>query len=389
MKKGFLKLFIGLIAVLTMLIIGGYILLDTNGKPVYFASISDVLTQGINDEDFLKANSQRDFVFPYDAGPHFGFRSEWWYYTGNLESQNGRLFGYQLTIFRQALSADKLESSSTWRTNQVYMAHFAVTDIHAKRFYSFSRMTRGASGLAGAQFKPYRIWVEDWKIDGSYNSPTLQAQEEEISIQLNLESLKDIVLQGDKGLSRKGEGNASYYFSQTRLKTTGTIRIKNNTFQTTGFSWLDREWSTGGLGKNDIGWDWFSLQLNDNRELMLYVIRQKNGKISSFSSGTLINPDADTKHLTPSQYNIIPLEFWESSKTGIQYPIRWKIEIPEANILLEVKPYIKNQEHHHQFAYWEGAVQVIGPGIEGVGYVELVGYKVLENVRSGNRKRLK
>ncbi|MBU3914202.1 carotenoid 1,2-hydratase, partial [bacterium] len=357
MKNRFFLPVLFFVIVSTMLTVVLYMQQDTREKPVYVASISDVLTTGANDEGFSKADIKREFVFPEDAGPHPGFRSEWWYYTGNLKSENGRLFGYQLTIFRQALSASAPISASTWRTNQIYMAHFAVTDIHSNRFYSYSRTVRGASELAGAQSNPYRVWLEDWTITGFFNSPTLRAREKDISIHLNLKSLKDIVPQGDQGLSQKsaGKGNASYYFSQTRLKTTGKIKIKNETFQITGLSWLDREWSTSSLGKSDTGWDWFSLQLDDNRELMLYVIRQKNGKISPFSSGTLVNPDGTIKHLTQQLYRVTPLEFWKSPETGIQYPIRWSIEIPTIDLRLEVKPYIKNQEHKHNFVYWEGA----------------------------------
>lgn len=353
-----------------------YALVIKQQKPVYQTNISNVLASDQNDNAYSRAITPRKFKFPDDAGPHPKFRSEWWYYTGNLTDENNRQFGYQLTLFRQAIHPEKPKTGSKWRSNQIYMGHFAVTDVTEKKFHSFNRMTRKATGLSGSQSDPYRVWVEDWEVTGDFRSPVIQAREAGVSIQLKLDAQKPEIPQGDQGLSQKsqGAGNASYYFSQTRLRTTGTIQIQNQRYSVSGFSWLDREWSTSSLGKNEMGWDWFSLQLADNREIMLYIIRQKDGDISPYSAGTLVNADNSIFPLKKADFTIRPLKKWKSPDTGIEYPSGWKITIPKADLQLEVIPYIKNQEHTHRFIYWEGAVKVSGASQQGKGYVELVGY---------------
>jgi len=359
-----------------LLSFGFYTLVIKQHKPVYQANISNVLASGLTDDAYAKAIEPRKFTFPKDAGPHPQFRSEWWYYTGNLTDDSNRQFGYQLTLFRQAIHPEKPKPGSKWRSSQIYMGHFAVTDVRENKFYSFNRMTRQAANLAGAQSDPYRVWVENWEVSGDFRSPVLKASEEGITINLKLNSEKPEVLQGNQGLSQKskGIGNASYYFSQTRLRTTGTIQIHDHQYSVNGNSWLDREWSTSILSKNETGWDWFSLQLQDNRELMLFVIRQKNGAISPYSAGTLVFSDNRTLHLKKGDFTIQTLDNWVSPKTKIKYPSRWQISIPEADIQLDITPTIKNQEHTHNFIYWEGAVKVTGESQNGKGYVELVGY---------------
>ena len=343
--------------------------------------VQEVLSAGRDDAQFEKATVPRPFLFPEDAGPHPRFRSEWWYYTGNLETADRRQFGYQLTIFRQALTGTAVQSRSKWRTNQLYMGHFAVTDVRNDRFHSSSRMARGAVGLAGAHAIPYRVWLEDWEISGSYRLPRIRAKEDTVAIDLALESKKAEVFQGEQGLSVKsaGVGNASYYYSQTRLETTGTVAIDGRTFPVSGLSWLDHEWSTSSLGKGEIGWDWFSLQLDDGREMMLYGIRKKDGTYSSFSSGSLILADGEKVPLTRKEFRIAVLDFWTSPQTRIRYPSRWKIAIAKADLEMEITPLVANQEHRHNFVYWEGAVSARGRNAAGKGYAELVGYgKVLE-----------
>ncbi len=326
---------------------------------------------------FARADASRDFIFPEDFGPHPEFQTEWWYYTGNLSTEDRREFGYQLTFFRRALSPEEIKRDSGWASNQIYFAHFALTDIKRGMFYSSERWSRGAAGLAGSQSSPFRVWIDNWSIEGDHETVKLQADDEDLSIELSLNSLKPIVLQGDKGLSQKsGEpGNASYYFSQTRINSSGTISIDGQKFEVSGLSWLDREWSTSALGQDQEGWDWFSLQLDDGREIMLYQLRLKDGGVDPFSSGSIVSKNGKLIPLKATDFNIEVLDTWKSSETGTVYPSKWGINIPSQNIELLIQPLLDNQELLLSFVYWEGAVKVSGNGISGKGYVELTGYQ--------------
>ncbi|MBT4526448.1 MAG: carotenoid 1,2-hydratase [Deltaproteobacteria bacterium] len=339
--------------------------------------IHSVLGADKNEGNYTKAIKPINFRFPDDAGPHPDFKSEWWYFTGNLSDDAGAEYGYQFTIFRQSILDKKLDSSSDWRTNQVYMAHIAVTDVVNDKFYSFSKMTRGSAGLAGAKIKPFRVWIENWEITGEYNHPILKASTRDFTIDIQLNSLKPIVLNGNRGLSQKsqGIGNASYYYSIPRFKTKGELTIKKRKINVSGESWLDREWSTSSLGKEEVGWDWFSIQLEDSREVMLYKIRKKDGQASTLSSGTYIKAGGASVHLTKSDFTLEVLDYWQSAATSIKYPSKWRIKIPKFQIDLVVTPKINNQEHQLQFIYWEGTAKVVGDNIQGNAYVELVGYK--------------
>jgi len=333
-------------------------------------------------EGFERAIGKRDFDFPEDFGPHDRYQTEWWYYTGNLVDDSGRRFGYQLTFFRRALMSEMPERESRWATSQIYFAHFALSDISGEEFHAYERWSRGALGLAGARSEPFRVWVGDWSVGKEGGTFVIKAEDEGIAINLNLTSEKPIVLQGDEGLSQKSDepGNASYYFSQTRLETTGTVSLNGKKHHVRGLSWLDREWSTSALGKNQEGWDWFSLQLDDGREIMLYNLRLKNGGVDSHSSGTLVRKDGSTIHLDAGDFSIEVLDRWESPHTGIIYPSRWRVSIPDYEIGLDVVPYLSDQELVLSFVYWEGAVRFSGDGVSGSGYVELTGHE------SGNER---
>mgnify|MGYP001550788916 CR=1 FL=1 len=345
--------------------------------PRFYANISAALSDTIDSDGFQKAERITQFRFPEDFGPHPGFQTEWWYYTGNLSSSQGEKFGYQFTVFRRSLSPNNAKTGSEWRTNQVYFAHFAVTDVLNEKFHSFERFSRDSLGLAGAKSVPYQVWINDWKISGTPNKPTIFAEEDAIGIELNLQSSKPIVLQGNKGLSQKGpkKGNASYYFSQTRLKTEGNIKIKDKTYQVEGFSWLDREWSTSTLDKDDIGWDWFSIQLDDSREIMLFHIRTRSGGISPFSSGSYVESDGTKHALAKDDFTLSVTQTWKSKHTGIEYPSSWRIKIDRFDLELTVTPLLKDQEHRHSFVYWEGAIKAQSEKAQGTGYVELTGYE--------------
>ncbi len=332
---------------------------------------------------FARAMVPRDFRFPDDHGPHPAFRHEWWYFTGNLRTPGGRRFGYQLTFFRFALSPDLVDRESRWAANQAYMAHFAVTDARGNRFRFFERTARGALGLAGATSRPFRVWLDDWSAEGEGISTLpirLRASEGETSVDLTLDSARPVVPQGERGLSRKGAvpGNASYYYSMTRLATRGNVRVEDTSFPVEGTSWLDREWGTSSLEKGQSGWDWFALQLSDGRDLMFYRLRRRDGGADPFSAGTLVLPDGTFRPLSPDDVRVETLEHWRSPESGARYPSRWRLRIPSEGLELEVVPRIADQELRAAVRYWEGAVGVRGTSrgepVGGDGYVELTGY---------------
>jgi predicted secreted hydrolase len=345
-------------------------------------SVEEVL--GVEeDQPFARAIQPRKFVFPDDHGPHPHFKTEWWYYTGNLFSKSDRRFGYQLTFFRSALTPEAHQRNSNWATNQIYMAHFALTDVDAQRFYHFERFSRDSLGLAGAQANPFKVWLENWSAEARQGEPLpmrLSANQETVAIELNLESAKPIVFQGENGLSQKSAmpGNASYYYSMTRMPTSGKINIAGESFQVSGTSWLDREWSTSALGEGQVGWDWFSLQFDDGRELMYYQLRLKDGTADPLSSGVLVDVDGSTKRLRPSDIDINVLSHWQSSKSKAKYPARWRLDLVNEGISLEISPVLAEQELMTTVRYWEGAVSVQGKDsaskLSGYGYVELTGY---------------
>ena len=334
---------------------------------------------------FERALAPRAFSFPDDHGPHPRFRSEWWYYTGNLADATGRRFGYQLTFFRIALAAAPAPRASAWATDTAWMAHFALTDVANGKFLAASRLGRGALGLAGATAQPFRVWLEDWSArgmvpDGAHPPMHLAASDGDVAIDLTVTTRKPPVLQGERGLSRKGrgEGNASYYYSLTRLATAGHVRIGDARIAVSGTSWMDREWSTSAMEPDQVGWDWFAIALDDGRELMVYRLRRADGSIDPFSAGTHVRQDGNTIRLTPADVTVAVLERWTSPRGGVRYPSRWRLTLPGHEITLDVAPRVADQEWIDPVRYWEGAVDVRGTAasraLTGQGYVELVGY---------------
>jgi predicted secreted hydrolase len=342
---------------------------------------------GGDDAGFARALAPRPFAFPDDHGPHPDFRTEWWYYTGNLQTAAGRHFGFQLTFFRNALAAGSdgagADRASAWATRQLFLAHFALTDTASARFHAASRLTRHALGLAGAQASPFRVWVEDWSAEGQAPGGLpmrLRAADGDVAIDLLLAADKRPVPQGDQGLSRKGPepGNASYYYSITRMTVRGTVRRGGETLAVSGQAWMDREWSTSALGRDLVGWDWFALQLEDQRELMFYVLRHRDGAPGAFSAGSIVAADGGTRPLAGGDVAIETLAHWTSPRSGVRYPARWRVTVPASGLRLELAPRLADQELIVGTRYWEGAVRVAGLAgdrpIAGQGYVELVGY---------------
>ena len=331
---------------------------------------------------FARAVEPREWSFPADHGAHPAFQTEWWYYTGNLATAEGRRFGYQFTVFRRALSPEEARSDSEWRANQAYMAHFTVTDVSGGQFYQAQRFSRGAAGLARAVSEPrYRVWLDDWAVEARDDEAlftTLSAQSPEVAIDLALEQVKPPALHGDGGLSAKSAqpGNASYYYSLSRLETSGTIRLGGADYHVEGASWMDHEFSTSALGPDAQGWDWFGLHLDDGRELMLGQIRLQDGGTEPTFGGLLIEPDGSTRYLPASAFEIVAMEWWTSPHSGATYPAGWTIHVGldgSAPLRLELAPLLADQELREGIVYWEGAVRVSGDAT-GYGYAELTGY---------------
>lgn len=335
-------------------------------------------------DGFARVTAPIPLDFPQAFEAHPDYQTEWWYYVGNLSTSNGQRFGYQLTFFRRGLvPPSKLESrSSDWATNQVYMAHFALTDVGAQRFHAQSRFSRGSAGLAGASSDPLQVWLENWTAgmtgDRNYH---LAAAGDGVAVDFSMNDVKGPVLQGDHGFSRKGSGpgSASIYYSATRLETQGTVTSGGQTYNVNGLSWMDREFSTQAMSPNQVGWDWFALQLDDNTDLMFYDMRQVGGTIDPYSSGTVIAPDGRTTSLALSEYSIANLETWTSPHSGAVYPSKWHIEVPSQELTLDIVPLVADQELNVSLTYWEGAVKITGirhgKRVTGYGYVELTGYK--------------
>jgi predicted secreted hydrolase len=343
-------------------------------------SVRDVL--GGEGGAFARAEGPRAFHFPEDHGPHPEYRSEWWYFTGNLAGVGGRRFGFHLTLFRFALAPEPPEGRSAWAASQVFMGHLALTDVAGRSFSAHERLARGALGLAGAGAAPVRVWVEDWRVEAGPDGEgfRLRAREGGVGLDLTVRPEKPVVLQGDAGLSQKSAeaGNASYYYSYTRMAASGTLTGPDGEHRVQGLAWMDREWSTSALGPEQVGWDWFALQLDDGQDLMFYQLRRRDGSVDPHSKGSLVAREGAVRPLEAQALRVEVLDHWESPLDGTRYPSRWRLAVPDEGIDLEVSPLLADQELHLSVRYWEGAVRVTGTRrgspVTGYGYVELTGY---------------
>lgn len=352
-------------------------------------SVTTLLSDN-NTAGFRKADQPRALHFPRDHGVHADYKNEWWYFTGNLRSETGREFGFQFTLFRHALAPTATDSASAWSSRQIYLAHAALSDIENGEFLHSERFSRGALGLAGVQHTPFRAWLNDWQVsslaaNGFENELTVKT--ETFALHLRLSNSQELVLQGNQGLSAKSAtpGNASYYYSYVRLKAQGEVTLAGERVQVSGESWFDHEWSTSALEQEQAGWDWFSLQLSDQSELMLFQLRDKRDTAKNYLSGSVIAANGDVRQLGQGDFQIRATSTWTSPSSGVRYPSRWEVLVPSLDARLTVRPKMPNQEMRLSFRYWEGAVDVngaiAGTPVRGNGYVELSGYA------AGNRSR--
>ncbi len=348
---------------------------------------AEVAQQGLlNPMGWREATPGYQYTFPRDHGSHPDYRTEWWYYTGNVQTREGRTFGYQLTFFRTGITPQPL-LESRWAVRDLYMAHWAISDLEEEQFLFFDRLNRAGVGWAGAATDRYRVWNEDWEARLEDSMHRLQAREGDYALDLRLAPVKAAVIHGDNGISRKGAAaiNASHYYSLTRLQATGTITVAGKVFEVAGLSWMDHEFGTSFLVAEQIGWDWFSIQLDDGRELMVFRIRRADGSIDEHSSGTLIEIDGRAIHLPLGELRLAPGDEWQSPTSGARYPVVWQIEAPRYDLHLQVRAAFAAQELETNestgVTYWEGSIRVEGITNEsgkrstsGRGYLEMTGY---------------
>jgi predicted secreted hydrolase len=324
------------------------------------------------------------FEFPRDYFDHPDFQTEWWYYTGNLKSANGHRYGFELTFFRQAVSRDPAQAA-TWDVKDIYLTHLALSDLDGQKFYHAERINRAGPGIAGVSASSARIWNGNWQIQWEGADQKLQAIDKQFQLHLTLHPEKPPVIHGESGVSQKSEGagHASYYFSLTRLAARGKLDLNGETLEVSGLAWMDHEFFTHQLDSHQVGWDWMSLQLEDNTELMLFRIRRKDGSLDPFSASTYVDARGKSMHLRANDFILQPLaENWTSPATHATYPIVWKITIPKLELELEAHTPLDAQELAGKTkiapSYWEGAITLEGRRgkipLDGVGYLEMTGY---------------
>ena len=341
---------------------------------------------GASRTQWKQAAGPRNWSFPKDHGSHPDFRTEWWYFTGNLTDGSEKRFGYQLTFFRHGIVWRAKNPNNTWSVRDLFPAHFTLTDVSAGQFWYAERIARQGPGLAGAAGDGMDVWMLNWSARMKNDTIRMEARDKDKFLSLELIPRKPMVFHGQNGLSRKGpiEGQASYYFSYTDLATRGSIRtpLSQTQIPVTGTSWFDHEFGSNQMTPDQVGWDWFSLHLSDGHDLMLYALRRKDGSVEPTSSGTLVSPSGKATHLKLSEVNIEVLDYWKSPRSGGRYPSRWRLRIPTVGIDLLISPSVASQELLTEgstgVVYYEGAIE--GKGTSGgkevtsEGYVEMTGY---------------
>ncbi len=344
-------------------------------------------TQAAGEPQYSVALPGYRYEFPRDHFDHPEYQTEWWYYTGNVKSTDGRRFGFELTFFRQGVNRDAAKAGA-WDVRDLYLAHLALSDLDGEHFYHTERTNRAGPGIAGVSSNEGRIWNGNWQIQWNGDEQTLRAVDSRFELRLSLRSEKPPVIQGQDGVSQKGAGagHASHYISLTHLATSGAIALNGKTFQVAGLAWMDHEFFTHQLESDQIGWDWFSVQLVDNTELMLFRIRRKDGTIDPFSAATFVDAQGKSTHLRSTEFSLQPSgATWTSAITKATYPVHWKVAVPKLGLDLDVKTQLASQELTGGSSngtltpsYWEGAVTYdgtrAGAKIQGVGYLEMTGY---------------
>lgn len=332
-------------------------------------------------EEFREVTPDQSLNFPSAFYFRPDYRLQWWYFTGHLFDRDGHEFGYELTFF--IAGVQRRDFKSSFGVRDIYVSHFAITDVSGKKYFYSDRSDSGAFGFAGADPRRLRVWVRRNRMEGTPEKIRLHASGEGRELDLVLSPVKPLVLHGEKGYSRKAEDSprsASWYFSYTHMATEGTLKTGDAVRHVSGKSWFDREISSGRMGQGQKGWDWFGIQLDDGREIMLYTMRKTDGTIDRYSSGTLVSRDGSSRHLSSGDFSITVLRHYSSGQTGARYPALWEIRVPSEGLSLRVSPLVGEQEfvatHTTGNHYWEGACEVANADGSAAGraYAELTGY---------------
>lgn len=325
------------------------------------------------------------YEFPRDFFAHPDFQTEWWYTTGNIKTSDGRPFGYELTFFRQGVNREASQGSA-WAVHDLYLAHLALSDLNGGHFYCSQRLNRAGPGIAGAYQQTGKVWNGNWSVVWDKNgTQRLSAGSEDFQLSFTLKSEKPPIIHGEDGVSQKAEGvgRASHYFSQTRLVTSGTIDLKGKRNEVSGLSWMDHEFFSQQLSQEQSGWNWFSIQLEDKTELMLFILRRRDGSVDAHSAGTYVDSAGNSSHLRAVDFSLAPTgATWKSPSTGAAYPIEWNVAVPKLGLVLLAKTKLAEQEviagTKLAPSYWEGAMDFSGSrgssAIHGTGYLEMTGY---------------
>ena len=323
---------------------------------------------------FAKADGPRAFQFPEDHGAHPAYRNEWWYLTCALRAPAGREFGVQFTLFRRALFAGGV-AGDPWRNGQAYLAHFAVTDVQRGVHLEAERLARGHPRLAGAQVteEGVRIALEDWRLVMEGEHWLLDALGEGMAATLRMQPTKPVVLQGEAGLSRKGPGQASYYYSLPRLAAAGVLVSGGQRHEASGLCWMDREWGSAILSPEQFGWAWFALMLDSGEDLMAFRLLRHDGARDPYDQGVRIGQAGDVRALSLPEFSLTPTDYWRDER-GVRWPTGWTLRL--ADRLLRIEASVADQRMDTFYTYWEGLVRVQdGTGRDiGRGYMELTGY---------------
>lgn len=335
------------------------------------------------DNRLRQAVPGRILSFPRDHGKHPDFQTEWWYFTGNLESKGGDRWGFQLTFFRRCMSREPARKESAWGVRDLYLAHFAISSVKEREFFHTELISREGPGLAEASADGLNVRIKNWSALKDGDSIRIKANDKGYGVELNMISEKPRILHGESGFSRKGdeEGQASYYYSFTRLRSEGRLTFNGATYRVSGLSWMDHEFGSSILREDQAGWDWFSLQLDDGTDLMLFHVRNKDGSFEQ-PFGTLVGSDGTPADLHGHAITIRQTSTWTSTRTKAVYPSGWAIELPSEGLRLNVTSALLDQElittKSSRVTYWEGTVNVSGTRngkkITGRGYAELTGY---------------
>jgi predicted secreted hydrolase len=349
---------------------GGVLAADAGARAPGFAGLGGAAG------NFATVTPGKPLEFPLDHAAHADYRIEWWYVTANLEDDQGKQYGVQWTLFRSALAP--AANQPGWSNRNLWLGHAGLTTATLHR--SAQTLARGGVGQAGVELQPFRAWIDDWSLSAPktqgepvgdpLNDLRVQAHGGDFSYDLHLQTTRPLVLQGQQGYSRKSEqGQASYYYSQPFFTARGQLQVDGQSVDVHGTAWLDREWSSQYMAGNQQGWDWFSLHLEDGRQLMLFRLRHADGK--DYLSGNWIEADGRTEWLGPDEIVLTPAAF--TTIDAHKVPTEWSVKIPGKG--LDIRTTALNPKAWMALStpYWEGPVRFSGSQ-QGVGYLEMTGY---------------